>query len=135
MLANSHCSCILPILAMQETCKTVGVYMAACPACRKSFWHAMTCPMHRKCEWHAINPVPVLAQESVQEILPYTASWHVMEILNYPAQGYCRVQDLWPFLYQYWYRKVYRKLCPIATSYIRTCHGISQLYTVLCRHS
>ena len=23
VLANSHCSCILPILAMQETCKTV----------------------------------------------------------------------------------------------------------------
>ena len=68
-------------------------------------------PMHRKCERHAINPVPALAQESIQEILPYTASGHVMEILNYPVQGL--VQDLWSFLYQYWYRKVYRKLCPI----------------------
>ena len=37
-------------------------------------------------------PVP-FPQESVQEILPYTASGHVMEILNYPAQGL--VQDLW----------------------------------------
>ena len=68
MLANNHCSCILSILAMQEACKIVGVYMATCPACRKSTRHTM-CPMHRKCEWHVINPVPVLAQESVQEIL------------------------------------------------------------------
>ena len=29
-------------------------------------------------------PVPVLVQESVQEIVPYTASGHVTEILNYP---------------------------------------------------
>ena len=31
MLANSHCSCILSILVMQETCKIVGVHMATCP--------------------------------------------------------------------------------------------------------
>ena len=28
--------------------------------------------------------VPVLVQESVQEIVPYTISGHVIEILNYP---------------------------------------------------
>ena len=28
-----------------------------------------------------------------------------------------------------------QEIVPIATSYIRTCHGISQLYTVLCIHS
>ena len=31
-----------------------------------------------------IFPVPILVQETVQEILPYTASVHVLEILNYP---------------------------------------------------
>ena len=39
----------------------------------------------------------LLAQESVQEIFPYIASGHVMEIHNYPAQGL--VQDLWSFLH------------------------------------
>ena len=58
-----------------------------------------------------VFPVPVLLQESVQEIVPYTIPGYAMEILNHPAQGL--VQDLWSFLYQYCYRKVYRKLCPI----------------------
>ena len=31
-------------------------------------------------------PVPVLVQESVQEIVPYTASGHIIEILNYPEK-------------------------------------------------
>ena len=30
-----------------------------------------------------IFPVPVLVQERVQKTVPYTASGHVMEILNY----------------------------------------------------
>ena len=32
-----------------------------------------------------IFPVPVLLHESVQEIVPYTISGHVMETLNYPG--------------------------------------------------
>ena len=55
----------------------VGMYMATSP----------TCPACRKCEILAINPIPVLAQESVQEILPYAASRHVMKILNYCIVG------------------------------------------------
>ena len=37
-----------------------------------------------------ILPVPVLVQESVQEIVPYTISGHVMEILNYPDKYRCQ---------------------------------------------
>ena len=39
-----------------------------------------------------IFTVQVLVQERVQEIVSYTASGHVMEILNYPAQEL--VQDI-----------------------------------------
>ena len=35
------------------------------------------------------------------------------------------VNNMPSFPYQYWYRKVYRKFCPIL--HIRTCHGNSQL--------
>ena len=37
-----------------------------------------------------IFPVPVLVQESVQEIVTYTISGHVMEILNYPDKYRCQ---------------------------------------------
>ena len=37
-----------------------------------------------------ILPVPVLLQESVQEIVPYTISGHVMETLNYPDKYRCQ---------------------------------------------
>ena len=37
-----------------------------------------------------IFPVPVLLQGSVQEIVPYTISRHVMEILNYPDKYWCQ---------------------------------------------
>ena len=40
-------------------------------------------------QWYKIYiwssyPLPVLIEKSVQEIVPYTASGQVMEILNYP---------------------------------------------------
>ena len=37
-----------------------------------------------------IFPVPVLVQESVHEIEPYTTSEHVMEILSYPDKYRCQ---------------------------------------------
>ena len=37
-----------------------------------------------------IFPVLILVQESVQEIVPYTTSGHVMEILNYPDKYRCQ---------------------------------------------
>ena len=57
-----------------------------------------------------IFPVPVLLQESVQEIVPYTISEHVMETLNYPGKYRCQacVGNLtYPLhvLCKYWCRK------------------------------
>ena len=57
-----------------------------------------------------ILPVPVLLQESVQEIVPYTISGHVMETLNYPDKYRCQacVGNLsYPLhvLCKYWCRK------------------------------
>ena len=57
-----------------------------------------------------IFPVPVLLQESAQEIVPYTISGHVMEILNYPDTYRCQacVGNLTHPLHvlcKYWCRK------------------------------
>ena len=80
-----------------------------------------------------IFPVPVLLQESVQEIVPYTISGHVMETLNYPDKYRCqaRVGNLtYPLhvLCKYWCRK-----CSFSSSgsTIRTMiisHGFWQSY-------
>ena len=117
MLANSHCSCILSILAMQETCKIVVVYMATCPACRISARHTM-CPMHRKC-------VCVTCHQSCTSIgtgkctgnfaLYSIRTCHGNPQLSCTRIGAGLIYDL-SCTYQYWYRKAYRKLCPTYTA-------------------
>ena len=124
MLANSHCSCILSILAMQETCKIVGVYMATCPACRKSTLHAGNPP--------DIPCVPCTGNENDMPSILHQ-HWH-----REAYRKYCSIlhQDmLWKFstiLHKDWCRINDLSCTSIGTGkctgncalyYIRTCHG------------
>ena len=69
---------------------------------------------------------PVLLQENVQEIVPYTISGHVMETLNYPDKYRCQacVGNLtYPLhvLCKYWCRKCSFSSSVTYHAYVNRC--------------